>query len=87
MLGGCCRQVRAHPDVVPQGQRLHGVCQFQHRQPNATITVKAGKGEDPGVDLGATDLRADVVVVMDADTAHAFWLGRVNATIAPFDVT
>ena len=82
VLGRLFQDVLADPALAPQVQRLDGVVQFQHRNPNATITIKAVKGEDPVVDLGATDLRADVIVVMDADTAHAFWLGRVNATLA-----
>ncbi len=82
VLGRLFQDVLADPVLAPQVQRLDGVVQFQHRNPNATITIKAVKGEDPVVDLGATELRADVVVVMDADTAHAFWLGRVNATLA-----
>ena len=82
VLGRLFQDVLADPVLAPQVQRLDGVVQFQHRNPNATITIKAVKGEEPVVDLGATDLRADVIVVMDADTAHAFWLGRVNATLA-----
>lgn len=82
VLGRLFQDVLADPALAPQVQRLDGVVQFQHRHPNATITIKAVKGEDPVVDLGASELRADVVVVMDADTAHAFWLGRVNATVA-----
>jgi hypothetical protein len=82
VLGRLFQDVLADPALAPQVQRLDGVVQFQHRNPNATITIKAVKGEDPVVDLGATELRADVIVVMDADTAHAFWLGRVNATMA-----
>lgn len=82
VLGRLFQDVLADPALAPQVQRLDGVVQFQHRNPNATITIKAVKGEEPVVDLGATELRADVIVVMDADTAHAFWLGRVNATVA-----
>ena len=82
VLGRLFQDVLADPVLAPQVQRLDGVVQFQHRNPNATITIKAVKGEEPVVDLGATEMRADVIVVMDADTAHAFWLGRVNATLA-----
>ena len=82
ILGRLFQELLADPALAPQVQRLNGVVQFQHRHPNATITIKAVKGEQPVVDLGATELRADLVVVMDADTAHAFWLGRVNAMLA-----
>ena len=82
ILGRLFQELLADAALAPQVQRLNGVVQFQHRNPNATITIKAVKGEEPVVDLGASDLRADLVVVMDADTAHAFWLGRVNAMLA-----
>ena len=29
-----------------------------------------------------TELRPEVVLAMDADTAHRFWLGKVNVTVA-----
>ena len=38
--------------------------------------------EDAQVDLGPTDLEPEVVMTMDADTAHKFWLGKVNVTVA-----
>ena len=82
VLGRLFQDALSDADLGPQFQRLDGVVQFQHRHPNATITIKAVKGEEPVVDLGGTELKPDVIVVMDADTAHGFWLGRVNATLA-----
>ncbi len=40
------------------------------------------EGEDGRVDCGDTDLEPEVVMTMDADTAHRFWLGKVNVTVA-----
>jgi putative sterol carrier protein len=34
------------------------------------------------VDLGETDMDPEVVMSMEADTAHRFWLGSVNVTVA-----
>jgi putative sterol carrier protein len=34
------------------------------------------------VDLGATSLQPEVILVMDADTGHRLWLGHVNVTVA-----
>ena len=34
------------------------------------------------MDLGETDLEPEVVMTMDADMAHLFWLGKVNVTVA-----
>jgi putative sterol carrier protein len=46
------------------------------------ITVKVKEGEDGQVDLGDTDMEPEVVMSMEADTAHRFWLGKVNVTVA-----
>jgi hypothetical protein len=58
------------------------IVQYQLREPAARITVKLKAGEEPRVDLGTTELEPEVVMSMDADTAHAFWLGNVNITVA-----
>jgi putative sterol carrier protein len=34
------------------------------------------------VDLGSTEHEPEVVMSMEADTAHRFWLGKVNVTVA-----
>jgi hypothetical protein len=46
------------------------------------VTVKVLEGEAAAVVLGPTDLEPEVTMQMDADTAHRFWLGRVNVTVA-----
>jgi putative sterol carrier protein len=40
------------------------------------------EGEDSQVDCGDTSLEPEVVMTMEADTAHRFWLGQVNVTVA-----
>jgi putative sterol carrier protein len=34
------------------------------------------------VDCGPTNMEPEVVMSMEADTAHRFWLGKVNVTVA-----
>jgi putative sterol carrier protein len=38
--------------------------------------------EPTDVDFGETEMEPDVVMSMEADTAHRFWLGQVNVTVA-----
>ena len=40
------------------------------------------EGEDGQVDFGETDMEPEIVMTMEADTAHRFWLGKVNVTMA-----
>jgi hypothetical protein len=58
------------------------VVQIRMRRPDSQVTIKALEAEDPVVDFGVTELRPEVVLAMDADTAHRFWLGKVNVTVA-----
>ena len=44
--------------------------------------MKLIEGEDGQVDFGDTAMEPEVVMTMEADTAHRFWLGKVNVTVA-----
>jgi putative sterol carrier protein len=70
------------PELAPKFQKANTVVQYQYRNPESTITVKMMEGEDGRVDLGDTQLEPEVVMTMEADTAHKFWLGKVNVTVA-----
>ena len=69
-------------DLMPKFQRSNTVVQYQLRDPDSTITVRMQEDEEAKVDLGTTELEPEVVMIMDADTAHRFWLGKVNVTVA-----
>jgi putative sterol carrier protein len=70
------------PELAPKFQKANTVVQYQYRNPESQITVKMMEGEDGRVDLGDTQLEPEVVMTMEADTAHKFWLGKVNVTVA-----
>jgi putative sterol carrier protein len=73
----------AHDDELGvKFQKANTIVQYQYRAPESQITVKLLEGEDGQVDCGATTLEPEVVMTMDADTAHRFWLGKVNVTVA-----
>ena len=81
-LGRLFEDIVADEDL---GQRFRGadtVIQIRMRRPDSQVTVKALAEEDLQVDFGVTQLRPEVVLAMDADTAHRFWLGKVNVTVA-----
>ena len=69
-------------DLGPKFRKANTIVQYQYRNPESQITVKMLEGEDGQVDLGPTDLEPEVVMTMDADTAHKFWLGKINVTVA-----
>ncbi len=62
------------------------VIRFVYDNPKATITVDAKSDPPEGaffrVLYGENDLVPDVLMTMNADVAHRFWLGKVNLTAA-----
>ena len=69
-------------ELAPKFRKANTIVQYAYRNPDSTITVELKEGEEGRVDFGETDLSPEVVMSMDADTAHRFWLGKVNVTVA-----
>jgi hypothetical protein len=82
-LGLFLRQLSVDPEMAPALKRADTTFQLRTRNPDAVLTVRTPReDEPPQVDLGDTTLRPEVVLQLDADTAHRFWLGQVNAAVA-----
>ena len=81
-IGGLFRELADDEDLGPKLRKANTVVQYRYTNPEARITVKLLDGEDGEVDLGATQLEPEIVMMMEADTAHRFWLGKVNVTVA-----
>ena len=81
-LGRLFEDIIADEDLAAQLKATDTVVQIRMRRPDSQLTVKALESEDLAVDFGVTELRPEVVLAMDADTAHRFWLGKVNVTVA-----
>jgi len=81
-LGRLFLDLLADEELARQFRTANTVVQYRYRKPESQITVKLLEGEDGQVDLGATQLEPEVVMTMDADVAHRFWLGKVNVTVA-----
>jgi putative sterol carrier protein len=69
-------------ELWPKFQRANTIVQYQFRNPESQITVRMQDGADAQVDCGPTELDPEVLMTMEADTAHRFWLGKVNVTVA-----
>jgi putative sterol carrier protein len=69
-------------ELSPKFRKANTVVQYRYRNPESVITVSLLDSGDGRVDCGDTDLEPEVVMTMDADTAHRFWLGKVNVTVA-----
>ena len=81
-LGRLFEDIVADEDLGQLFKRADTIVQIRMRRPDSQVTLKALEEEDLVVDFGVTELRPEVVLAMDADTAHRFWLGKVNVTVA-----
>jgi putative sterol carrier protein len=81
-IGKLFQDLAVDEELSPKFQKANTIVQYQYRVPESTITVKLIEGEDGQVDFGDTAMEPEVVMTMEADTAHRFWLGKVNVTVA-----
>ncbi|HEV2723479.1 MAG TPA: SCP2 sterol-binding domain-containing protein [Thermoleophilaceae bacterium] len=81
-IGRLFQDLTDDEELGPKFRRADTTVQYQYRNPESQITVKMREGEEGQVDLGQTDMEPEVVMTMEADTAHRFWLGKVNVTVA-----
>jgi hypothetical protein len=82
LIGGLFQELADDSEIERRFRSADTTVQYRYTDPEAQITVRTTHGEPTRVDLGASDLEPQVVMTMDADTAHRFWLGKVNVTVA-----
>jgi len=81
-IGKLFEGLRDDPELFPKFQKANTIVRYEFREPDSEITVKMLDGEPGQVDLGPSEMEPEVTMSMEADTAHRFWLGKVNITVA-----
>ena len=81
-IGNLFQDLADDEELGPRFRKANTIVQYQYRNPESQITVKLHDGENGQVDLGETAMEPEVLMTMEADTAHRFWLGKVNVTVA-----
>jgi hypothetical protein len=69
-------------ELAPKFRKANTIVRYEFRNPDSVITVRLQEGQPGDVDFGESDMGPDVTMSMEADTAHKFWLGQVNVTVA-----
>lgn len=69
-------------ELAPKFRKANTIVQYDYREPESKITVRLQEGQPGDVDFGETEMEPEVTMSMEADTAHRFWLGEVNVTVA-----
>jgi putative sterol carrier protein len=81
-LGRLFVEITEDRELAPKFQKANTIVRYEHSDPEAVITVRLREGEEPKVEFGDSGLEPEVTMSMAADTAHRFWLGQVNVTVA-----
>jgi putative sterol carrier protein len=81
-IGRLFEDLAEDDELAPKFRKANTIVQYRYREPESQITLNLIEGEGGQVDCGPTSMEPEVVMTMDADTAHRFWLGQVNVTVA-----
>jgi putative sterol carrier protein len=69
-------------ELAPKFRKANTIVRYEYSDPESVITVRLQEGQPGDVDFGESDMEPEVTMSMKADTAHRFWLGNVNVTVA-----
>jgi putative sterol carrier protein len=81
-IGRLFAELAEDEELAPKFREADTIVQYDYTEPDSKITVRLQKGQPGDVDFGETEMEPEVVMSMEADTAHRFWLGQVNVTVA-----
>jgi alcohol dehydrogenase len=81
IIGGFLQSLSDHPELGPTFLGTNLKIRFNYRNPEASITIDC-TGDELRFEHGASDLKVDIEMSMEADFAHMFWLGKANLVSA-----
>ena len=81
-IGKLMQDAATDEELAPKFRKANTIVRYEYRDPESAITVRLQEGQPGDVDFGASDMEPEVTMTMEADTAHRFWLGGVNVTVA-----
>ena len=81
-MGKLFKDLAEDEEVAERFRTANTIVQYDYREPDSKITLRLQQGQPGDVDFGETEMEPEVVMSMEADTAHRFWLGKVNVTVA-----
>jgi SCP-2 sterol transfer family len=81
-IGKLFAEIAEDPELGPKFRQANTILQHDYREPDSKITMRLEADGPADIDFGETEMQPDVVMSMEADIAHRFWLGKVNVTTA-----
>jgi len=81
-IGRLFAEIAVDDELAPKFRKANTIVRYEYRDPESAVTVRLQEGQSGDVDFGESDMEPEVTMSMEADTAHRFWLGQVNVTVA-----
>jgi putative sterol carrier protein len=81
-LGKLFVDLASDAELAPKFRKANTIVRYEYTNPDSAITVRLQEGEPGDVEFGESEMEPEVTMAMEADTAHRFWLGEVNVTVA-----
>jgi SCP-2 sterol transfer family protein len=81
-IGKLFQELAEDDELAPKFRKANTIVRYDYREPDSSITVRLQEDQPGDVDFGDSEMEPEVVMSMEADTAHRFWLGKVNVTVA-----
>jgi len=81
VLGALFDRVRAKPAIADQLVKGNLVVRFRFTDPEGMVTIDLRRAPITYT-FGESELQPDVEMIQSGDTAHQFWLGRLNVARA-----
>ena len=80
-IGKLFQTLAADEELGPKFRQADTIVRYEYTEPDSAITVRLQEDADD-VEFGQSETEPEVTMRMKADTAHRFWLGKVNVTMA-----
>ena len=81
-LGGLFEDALADEKASRPLRAVWSIVQLDLRRPTASITLRLDGEGEPGVEFGKTSTKPEVVLTMEADTAHRFFAAELPLHVA-----
>jgi putative sterol carrier protein len=81
-IGRLFVEIANDEELAPKFRKANTIVRYEFTDPESAITTRLQEGQPGDVDFGDSEMEPDVTMSMEADTAHKFWLGKVNVTVA-----
>src|SRR5204863_6156052 len=81
-IGKLFQDLATDEELAPKFRKANTIVRYEYREPESTLTVRLQEDQPGDVDFGESGMEPEVTMSMEADTAHRFWLGKVNVTVA-----